>query len=79
MRYLFIYVMKTVLLSCFFPFILRAVWIEKLLDTKENTHETQSLSLNQKSTSAFEFYSVVVLQSCTNRHFKNAKYFSKHL
>lgn len=53
MRYLFIYVMKTVLLSCFFPFILCAVWIEKLLDTKENTHETQSLSLNQKSTSAF--------------------------
>lgn len=38
--------MKTVLLSCFFPFILCAVWIEKLLDTKENTHETQSFSLN---------------------------------
>lgn len=49
MRYLFIYVMRTVLLSCLFPFILCAVWIEKLLDTKENTHETQSLSLNQKS------------------------------
>lgn len=73
MRYLFIYVMRTVLLSCLFPFILCAVWIEKLLDTKENTHETQSLSLNT------EINICVVLQSCTNRHFKNAKYFSKHL